>query len=395
MKIETFALERWMTTWELNVTHDITESGISPMSIDELLAVAEVDHPGELIADLMAKPQLYSEARGTEALRQTIAETFADVSADDVLVTTGAIEANFLVCNALLEAGDHVVVTTPCYQQLVSVPRALGCDVSEWRVTPESGFRFDLDALEGLVTDRTKLIVINSPHNPTGALLSQSDLERIAEIAGRIDAWVLSDEAYRWLDHPGGIPLPAPMRDLYPKAVSIGTMSKFFGLPGLRLGWLVGTAELAQACWELRDYVSLSPAMLSDRFAQIAVANHEKVRERNHAVLGRNLAKARSWFSDNADIVSWHEPQAGLLAMVRVHGFDNTDALSEHLAANAGVMLAPGSAFGLPDYLRIGIGQRPEIFAEALDRAARAIREYRGEGVAATVQAGVGHADNR
>jgi aspartate/methionine/tyrosine aminotransferase len=378
MKIETFALERWMTTWELNVTHDITESGISPMSVDELFRIAEIDDPDAVIADLMARPQLYSEARGTESLRQTIADTFRAATADDVLVTTGAIEANFLVCNALLKAGDHVVVTTPCYQQLVSVPRAIGCEVSEWRVTPESGFRFDLDALETLVTDRTKLIVINSPHNPTGALLSQGDLKRIAEIAGRVNAWVLSDEAYRWLDHPGGVALPAPMRDLYPKAVSVGTMSKFFGLPGLRLGWLVGTAELAARCWELRDYVSLSPAMLSDRFAQIAVANHERVRERNHRILEENLAKARAWFAENADIVSWEEPQAGLLAMVKVHGVDNTDALSERLAAEAGVMLAPGSAFGLPGYLRIGIGQRPEIFAEALDRAAVAIREFAG-----------------
>lgn len=215
MKIETFALERWMTTWELNVTHDITESGISPMSINDLMTVAGVEHPEAVIADLMARPQLYSEARGTEDLRRIIAGTYRDVTPDDVLVTTGAIEANFLICNALLEAGDHVVVTTPCYQQLVSVPRALGCVVSEWQVTPESGFQFDLDALEALVTDRTKLIIINSPHNPTGALLDQADMERIAAIAQRVDAWVLSDEAYRWLDHPGGVTMPAPLRDIY------------------------------------------------------------------------------------------------------------------------------------------------------------------------------------
>lgn len=377
MKIETFALERWMTTWELTVSHDITESGISPMSIDELLRVAEVPDPAAVIAEAMAAPQLYSEARGTEALRQTIAGTFATADADDVLVTTGAIEANFLACNALLEAGDHVVVTTPCYQQLISIPRAIGCEVSEWRVTPESGFTFDLDALDALVTERTKMIIVNSPHNPTGAILTRQDLERIAAIADRVGAWILSDEAYRWLTHPGGIQLPGPFRDTYPRAVSIGTMSKFFGLPGLRLGWLVGTAELASACWGLRDYISLSPAKLSDRFAQIAVANYPKVQARNHRILERNLAAARSWFAANEDIVSWREPQAGLLAMMRVHGVENTDELAERLAAEVGVMLAPGSAFGLPGYLRIGIGQRPEIFAEALERAGAFIRAYR------------------
>ncbi len=241
MKIETFALERWMTTWELDVTHDITESGISPMSINDLLKVAEVGDPDAVIAEAMAAPQLYSEARGTEKLRQTIADTYDSVSADDVLVTTGAIEANFLIYNALLEAGDHVVVTTPCYQQLISIPKAIGCEISEWQVTAESGFGFDLDELERLVTDRTKLIVINSPHNPTGALLSQQDLERIAGIADRAGAWVLSDEAYRWIAHPGGVELAGPFRDVYPKSVSIGTMSKFFGLPGLRLGWMAAT----------------------------------------------------------------------------------------------------------------------------------------------------------
>ena len=376
MKIETFELERWMTTWELNVSHDITESGIAPISIREMLEIAEVDDPNGLIDTYMSHPQLYSEARGTEQLRTTIASTFTHATADDVLVTTGAIEANFLVYNALLEAGDHVVVTTPCYQQLVSVPKAIGADVSEWRVTPDTGFRFDLDELESLVTDRTKLIVINTPHNPTGAVLLQDDLERIAALADRVGAWVLSDEAYRWLSHPGGVELPSPFRNIYPKGVSVSTMSKFFGMPGLRLGWLVGTAELAQQCWELRDYVSLSPAWLSDRFSQIAIANHEKIQKRNNTILEQNLAKARPWFEENADIVSWSEPQAGLLAMMKVHGFDNTDALAEHLAANAGVMLAPGSAFDMPQYLRIGIGQRPTVFAEALDRTALAIRDY-------------------
>lgn len=376
MRIETFALERWMTKWELLVTHDIAESGISPMSIRELLEVAGVDDPDAVIAEAMSDRQVYSEARGTEELRQIIAATYSSVSADDVLVTTGAIEANFLVYNALLNAGDHVVVTTPCYQQLVSIPGAIGCEVSEWTVSPESGFKFDLDALETMVTDRTKLIVINSPHNPTGAILGQDDISRIATIADSVGAWVLSDEAYRWLTYNGGAELPTPMRDVYPRSVSVGTMSKFFGMPGLRLGWLAGTSDLASQCWALRDYTSLSPSKLSDRFAQIAVANHIRIQERNNAIISENLGCAQRWFAENDDIVSWNEPRAGLLAMMNVHGVDNTDMLAERLAADAGVMLAPGSAFGLPGYLRIGIGQRPRIFAEGLERAAPVIRDF-------------------
>lgn len=378
MKIETFELERWMTTWELNVTHDITESGIAPLSIADLLSLANVGESSGYLELLLQSPQLYSEARGTEELRASIASTYASVDADDVLVTTGAIEANYLVFNVLLNPGDHVVVTTPCYQQLVSIPKALGCDVAEWQATPESGFTFDLDQLESLVTNSTKLIVINSPHNPTGALLRQADLERIAQIADRVEAWVLSDEAYRWIEHPGGESLPSPLRDLYPKAVSIGTMSKFFGLPGLRLGWLAGNAELAAQCWAHRDYTSLSPGWLSDRLARLAVDNRHGIQQRNNGILSENLSTARQWFTDNADIVAWSEPKAGLLAMMDVIDLDNTDELSERLAAEAGVMLAPGSAFELPGYLRIGIGQRPPIFAEALDRTAAFIRSYHG-----------------
>lgn len=379
MKIETFQLERWMTTWELNVTHDITESGIAPLSIAGLLSLADISNPESYLDDLMHAPQMYSEARGTEELRASVASTYASVDMDDVLVTTGAIEANYLVFNVLLSAGDHVVVTTPCYQQLVSIPKAIGCDVAEWPVTAESGFTFDLDQLETLVQDSTRLIVINSPHNPTGALLRQSELERVAEIADRVGAWVISDEAYRWIEHPHGESLPQPFRDIYPRSVSVGTMSKFFGLPGLRLGWLAANAELAAACWAQRDYTSLSPAWLSDRFARLAVDNRDLIQQRNNGILAENLKKARSWFAENDDIVSWREPKAGLLAMVDVVGVDDTDELSERLAAEAGVMLAPGSAFGLPGYLRLGIGQRPEIFAEALDRTANFIRSYRAQ----------------
>ena len=374
MKIETFQLERWMTAWELKVTPDITESGIAPLSINDLLALADLDDPAGYVDQLMASPQLYSEARGTEELRSSIANTYDSVTPDGVLVTTGAIEANYIVFNVLLNAGDHVVVTTPCYQQLVSIPRAIGCDVSEWHVTAESGFTFDLDALESLVTNNTRLIVINSPHNPTGALLTQHDLDRVAHIADRVGAWVLSDEAYRWLEHPGGVELAPPFRDIYPRGISVGTMSKFFGLPGLRLGWLAANEELATQGWAHRDYTSLSPAWLSDRFARLAVDNRHSIQQRNSGILAENLATARSWFAENADIMSWNEPKAGLLAMMNVIGINNTDDLSERLAADAGVMLAPGSAFGLPGYLRIGIGQRPEIFAEALERTSSFIR---------------------
>jgi aspartate/methionine/tyrosine aminotransferase len=365
-----------MTTWELEVSHDITESGIAPMSIQDMLDLVVPDKAASITENALREPQRYSEARGTARLRHTIAETYAELSADDVLVTTGAIEANFLVFNTILNEGDHVVVTTPCYQQLVSVPRALGCEVSEWPVTSDGGFSFDLDLLDQLVTDSTRMIVINSPHNPTGALLTQHDLVRIAEIASRSNAWVLSDEAYRWISHPGGVDLATPFRDVWHRGISIGSMSKCFGLPGLRLGWIAASAELAHKCWSLRDYTTLSPTILSDTFSQIAIEHVDTIRTRNDGIIKANLATARAWFEHNSDIVAWQEPAAGLLAMIDVLGCDCTDELATTLARDASVMLAPGSAFGLPGHLRVGIGQHPHIFAEALDRTATSIRQF-------------------
>src|SRR5712692_4200166 len=183
MKIETFALERWMTAWETKTPYDIAESGIFPMTAGELLAFEPRQERERTLAELLDLRLGYSEAPGTLALRSAIAATYRDTGPDEILVTTGAIEANFLLFNVLLEPGDHVVAVYPAYQQLYSVPRAIGCDVTLWRLRAEDGFRFDLDELRRHMTPRTKLIVINTPHNPTGAVLSAEELHQIYDLA--------------------------------------------------------------------------------------------------------------------------------------------------------------------------------------------------------------------
>jgi len=238
VKLETFALERWMTAWETQTPFDIAESGIFPMSARELLDLEPPEERERTLERFLDIRLGYSEAPGTLELRTLIAATYRDTGPEEILVTTGAIEANFLLFNVLLEPGDHVVAVYPAYQQLYSVPRAIGSDVSLWKLRAEDGFRYDVDELERLVTPRTKLIVINTPHNPTGAMLSAEDLRRIDRLASSFGARVLSDEAYRWLEIPGGEPLAPPMRNLGGAGVSVGTLSKPFGLPGLRIGWI-------------------------------------------------------------------------------------------------------------------------------------------------------------
>lgn len=375
MKIEPFALERWMTTYEMDVAYDIAESGICPLTANELLAMEPPEARGDVMAGLLNLPLGYSEARGTHALRSLLAATYRATSPDQILVTTGAIEANFLLCNALLEPGDHVVAVHPAYQQLNSLPRAVGCDVSLWELRAESGFRYDLDDLERLVTPRTRLIVVNTPHNPTGAMLSADELRRIYDLAVSLGARVLCDEAYRWLEVPGGDPFPPPIRDLGDAGISVGTFSKPFGLPGLRIGWLAAPDDVVAACWGLRDYVSLSPGKLNDALAVLALRHRDQIVARTQRIVEQNLATARRWFADHADVVSWSPPRGGLLALLR-YNLDITSLdLANKLAEDYGVMLAPGSAFGYEHHLRLGIGQDPAIFAEGLRRTAECLSE--------------------
>ena len=213
MKVATFALERWMSRWETEVEFDIAESGVYPLTTRELLDFLPEDEREGALEALLDLRLGYTEARGTKSLRETLASVYENTTAENILVTTGAIEANYLLFNTLLEAGDHVIAVYPAYQQLYSVARAIGCDVTPWEIRErDHRFAFDVDELESIVRVGTKLIVINTPHNPTGAILSQTELERIYGIAEAAGALVLCDEAYRWLDMPGGDPLAARRR---------------------------------------------------------------------------------------------------------------------------------------------------------------------------------------
>jgi aspartate/methionine/tyrosine aminotransferase len=377
VKIEPFLLERWMTRHETHVRYDIAESGIQPLSTDDLLAFEPPAERAATLAALLALPLGYGEARGTERLRSMIAATYTRGDADHILVTTGAIEANFLLFNQLLDAGDHVVAPYPAYQQLYTVPTAIGCDVSLWHVGPDTGYRYDVAALERLVTPRTRVIVVNTPHNPTGAMLSPKDAERVYAIAESVGATIIGDEAYRWLDVPDGDPFAPPMFDRGPRGVSVGTLSKPFGLPGLRIGWIAGPPDLVRACWGLRDYISLSPGKLNDALACLGLRHREAIVARNRRIIQANLATAARWIADRASFISWTPPRGGLLALLKYDLPMASLELADRLATEWSVMLAPGSAFGYEHHLRLGVGQQPDVFAKGLEEAGKCFDEIR------------------
>jgi aspartate/methionine/tyrosine aminotransferase len=378
VKLEAFALERWMTTWETSVRYDIAESGILPLTARELLNLSGAGAREAALERLLDLPLGYSEAPGSLELRTLLAETYRATGPEDILVTTGAIEANFLLFNVLLSPGDHVVCVAPAYQQLHSVPRALDCEVALWQLRPEDGFRYDLHELGRLITPRTRLIAVNTPHNPTGAMLAADDLRRVYEMARDCGAWLLCDEAYRWLELEGGDPLAGPARDLGEGAISVGTLSKPLGLPGLRVGWMAAPAGLVRECWAMRDYISLSPGKLNDALAVLALRGREQLVARARRISSQNLARARQWVAEHGDLVSWTPPRGGLLALLRYRAPIPSRELADLLAAHYSVMLAPGSAFGLEGYLRLGLGQDPAVFAEGLARTAACLRTLPG-----------------
>jgi aspartate/methionine/tyrosine aminotransferase len=380
MKVATFALERWMSRWEMEVEYDIAESGVYPLTTRDVINLLPEAGRAKALDALLDLRQGYTEARGTRALRETLASVYEQTTADNILVTTGAIEANYLIFNTLLEPGDHVVAVYPAYQQLYAVAEAIGCEVSRWELRPENDFRYDLNELERLVRPETKMVVVNTPHNPTGAMLTSDELDTVYVLAGSVGAWLLCDEAYRWLDLPGQPPMAPPIRNRAGHGISVGTMSKPFGLPGLRIGWMAGPEEVVAACWGSRDYISLSPARLSDALAMIAIQHRDAIIIRNQAIAAENLATASEWFAENADLVSWTPPKAGLLALMKYDLDIPSHDLSDRLAGEYSVMLAPGSAFGYEGYLRIGIGQRPDLFREGLYRTAACFRDLREGG---------------
>ena len=369
MKIAPFLLERWMTRHETNVQFDIAESGILPLSTNDLLDFEPPAERAATVERLLSLPLGYSEACGTRELRDMLAATYTRGDASHVLVTTGAIEANYLLYNVLLSAGDHVIAPYPAYQQLYEVPRAIGCDVSLWHVGPETGYRYDVDALAAMLTPKTKLIVVNTPHNPTGAMLSPSDAARVYALAESVGAVVIGDEAYRWLDVPGGEPFAGPMFDRGPLGISVGTLSKPFGLPGLRIGWIAASPAVVEQCWGLRDYITLSPGKLNDALARLGLKHREAIVARNARIIEANLRAASQWIAERP-YLSWTPPRGGLLALIKYDRDVPSLELADRLAIEQSVMLAPGSAFGYERHLRLGIGQRPDIFAEGLRRAA-------------------------
>jgi aspartate/methionine/tyrosine aminotransferase len=353
LTIREFQLERYFARWEFTAPYLLSASDCETLSAGELLNLANV--PLTELADLRLG---YTESQGDPELRTTIAGFYSRVTLDDVVVTNAPEEAILLAMLALLKSGDRVVVQTPCYQSLFELASYQGCDVRPWpMIETDDGWRMDLDHLSSLVTEDTRLLVVNFPHNPTGYLPTVSEFDAILDLAGRHDVWLFCDEMYRGLEYDLSDRLPSAS-DRYRRAVSLWGMSKTFGLAGLRMGWLATQdQQLVQSLLRLKDYTTICSSAPSEFLANVALTQAETIIQRNLGIIQANLAHVREFMIRREDVFAWHEPMAGPIAFARLRT-GSAVTFCEEVVLESGVLLVPSTLFDFGDsHLRWGLGR--------------------------------------
>jgi aspartate/methionine/tyrosine aminotransferase len=355
MTIEPFKLERFFARHEFTSPYLLSASDCEAMSLRELLALA-----GPESLALWTEMRFgYTESQGHPLLRAEVAHLYESIGADQVMIAVPE-EAIFVLMQSLVEPGDHAVVLTPAYQSLYEVARAAGCEVTRWDLRPDQGaWRLDLDRLERGVNARTRLVVVNFPHNPTGFMPSRAEFEAIVEIARRHGLYLLGDEMYRFLEHDPASRLP-PVCDVYEKGVSLSGLSKAFGLPGLRVGWLAARdAGVLDRCQEMKDYTTICHSAPSEVLAIIALQAREAILGRSRDIVGANLAAARSFFAGRPGQFAWLEPQGGSVAFPLWTGPAPVEEFCRRMLTDRGVLVVPGSLFDYPgNHFRVGLGRR-------------------------------------
>jgi aspartate/methionine/tyrosine aminotransferase len=364
MRIAPFGVEIWMNEFETRCEFNLAETCVESLTIAELLALAKRNDTD--LSELLPMKLTYGAIEGSMRLRTAIAGLYERQRPEDIVVTHGTIGANSLVHQALVSRGDRVVAIVPTYQQHYSIPESIGADVQLLQLRAENDFLPDLAELEALALPGTRLIAINNPNNPTGALMDRAMLERIAEIARGCSAYVLCDEVYRGTDQDGS-GLTSSMADLYEKGISTSGMSKAFSLAGLRLGWVTGPRDVIEAVMHHRDYNTISVGMIDDHFAALALENRDAVLARSRAITRRNLAILAEWV-DGEKLVSWVRPRSGTTALLRIDLPVTSRDFCIALLEETGVMLTPGSAMDMEGHVRIGYANGTELLEAGLAR---------------------------
>ncbi len=353
MKLPSFELERYFAIHEFTAKRLLCVSDCQPLSVGELLNME--DGAAEAFAAL---PLGYADSKGSPALRQAACGLYETLDPDNLLVHVGAEEAIFTFFASMLEPGDKVIVQTPCYRSLRDVPSSLGAHVMEWPGRQKDGWIPDLDVLKTALSEKTRAVVVNFPHNPTGALPDKDTFGEIVRLCDQAGAVLFSDEVYRFLEYDPADRLPAAC-DLSKTAVSLGVLSKSFGLAGLRVGFAASrNVRVLEGMARIKDYTSICGSPATEFLASVALRNKETVLARTRAITLGNLAAATDFMARRTDIFDWSPPKAGPIAFPRLIDGGDAAAFSAELLSATGALLLPGRVYGsYPSHFRLGFGR--------------------------------------
>jgi aspartate/methionine/tyrosine aminotransferase len=352
--IQPFKLERYFAEYEFKVRHLLSPSDCESLAMSELLALASPASRARWDELRLG----YTEAQGHPELRQEIARLYPNLSAEQVLLVTPE-EGIFIFMHAYLRPGDEVIAVSPAYQSLLEIARSLGCRVREWRVQPGAGgWRLDLDWLAQALSDQTRLLVVNFPHNPTGYLPAQDEWQEILNLARQHGVAIFSDEMYRGLEYQPEDRLPSAA-DHYERAITLSGLSKTYALPGLRVGWLaLQDRALLEKLWGIKDYTTICASAPAEILGLIALENGPALIERSLGIVRQNLRAAEAFFAGRPEQFEWLAPRAGSVAFPRWKGGGRVEQFCQTALEQAGVMIAPGSLFDYPgDHFRVGLGR--------------------------------------
>jgi len=362
MKIETFEMERMQSTWENIVEYDLSESGVRPLTLRELIGM------GFDLDSFLDVPLGYSQSNGTLALREALANLYPGATVDHIEVTNGTSEANYLLALSQLKSGDGFALETPNYMQLWGIPRSLGAEVTTFRLRPEACWEPDWEEFDRAVTAKTRLIYVSNPNNPTGAVLSDEAMRRIVDRCEKTGTYLIADEVYQGAEAAG--PRTKSFWGMSDRVIVTSGLSKAWGIPGVRIGWIVGPKNVIADCWAQHDYLTIGPNKMSDQIARVAVQpeNREKCYARTRAVLNRNLDLARQWIRGFGKLLEWREPRAGAIALVKYNSDVPSIELCERIRVNQNTLVVPGAHLGVEGFLRIWLGGREEYLTEGFRR---------------------------
>jgi len=369
LKIDQFEMERMQSTWENVIEMDMSESGVRPVTLRELMEM------GLDLEAMLDMPLGYSQSNGTIPLREELARIYPGSTAEHVEVTNGTSEANYLLALALLRDGDEVALEVPNYMQYGGVPQSLGAKVNRFRLRIDQDWEPDWEQFERAVNPKTRLLYLSNPNNPSGSVLSEEAMRRIVARCEAAGTYLLADEVY--LGAEIHRQRTRSFWGMSGRVIVTSGLSKAYGIPGVRIGWIVGPKDVVTDCWSQHDYITIGPNKLSDAVAQVAVkaANREKLYARTRAILQHNLPIMRNWAAGFGGFLTFREPQAGALCLMRYHSTTPSYELCERIRVNQSVLIVPGAHLGLEGYLRLWLGGKAEFLTEGLRRIGLELRK--------------------